>query len=211
MQTYRDHDADVWPDWSAATSIDDMGELVIDWLQGRTTALPWHVGPPDEETASIRTHLVAFNRLGGVISTNSQPGVEADGNRQRAWVSGRATPAKLKILIDRAERAGLVVLTDPRIGPNDPVITEPLSGEQGLTTYARAEPLSELALPAPAAKVLNANSLPFSIHDPQWGTNTMCDRLLEGRRVIDATEGTKSHSRRDCPDYIDKGLGEADD
>lgn len=113
------------------------------------------------------------------MSTNSQPGIEADGYRQRAWVTGRATPAKLKVLIGRAQRAGLAVSAEPRIGPNDPVITSPSADEQGVLTYARAEPLSELILPDPAQQLLEASSLPFSIHDPQWNTNRMWSRLLD--------------------------------
>lgn len=179
MQTYRKFETKGWPDWSAATSIEEMAELVIDWLQGRTPVLPWHFGPPDEETALIHAHLIAFNRLGGIITTNSQPGLEGDGLRQRAWVTGRATPAKLKILIGQSEQAGLVVQTDPQLGPNDPVITESSADSQGPITYARAEPLSELILPDPAEKVLEASSLPFSIHDPQWSSNRMWARLLE--------------------------------
>lgn len=32
VQVYRKYEANGWPEWSAVTSIDDMGELVIDWL-----------------------------------------------------------------------------------------------------------------------------------------------------------------------------------
>lgn len=138
------------------------------------------LGPPDEETAAILSHLVAFNRLGGVLSTNSQPDLEAYDWRQRAWVAGLATPAKLEGLIGRAEQGDFVVQTATRIGPNDPVISESVNGDGGVITFARAEPLSELTFPAPARDLLKACSLPFSIHDPQWESNRMWSRLLAG-------------------------------
>jgi hypothetical protein len=92
---YREYEAQDWPEWSAVTSIDEMSELVIDWLQGKTPVLPWHFGPPAEETSHIRSPLIALNRVPGILTENSQPGLDSDSCKQRAFVSGFATSVRL--------------------------------------------------------------------------------------------------------------------
>ena len=120
--TYQQYEAEGWPDWAAVTSIDQMSELVIDWLQGKTPFLPWHAGPPDDETSLIRSQLVALNRMTGIVTDNSPPGLETARWRQRAWVSGYATPETLTDLTDRARKQGLAVRTIAQIAPDDPII-----------------------------------------------------------------------------------------
>jgi hypothetical protein len=181
---YRQYEGQGWPEWSAAASIDEMSELVIDWLQGRTLVLPWHFGPPDDETSRILSPLIALNRVPGLMTDNSQPGLQNDRCRQRAFISGFAQPACLSDLATRARRAGLVVRTTARIGPDDPVITEPLADSNGLVAYARSAPVGELALPEHAASVLAKTVQPFSIHDPEWGSNRMWRQLVGNASAV---------------------------
>jgi|SRR5699024_10357487 len=178
LTTYRDYEARGWPEWSAAASIDEMSELVIDWIQGRTPVLPWHFGPPDDETNHISANLIALNRTPGFMTDNSQPGLVDNRCRQRAYVSGFAAPDTLSHLANTAERAGLVVRTTAEIRPDDPIVTEPLADPSGLFTYGRPAPVNELGLPERAANILANAALPFSIHDVEWGSNKMWRQLL---------------------------------
>ena len=178
LTTYRDYEARGWPEWSAAASIDEMSELVIDWLQERTFVLPWHFGPPDDETQRISAHLIALNRRRGIMTENSQPGLENNLCRQRAYVSGFAAPDTLSHFANTAERAGLGIRTTAEIGPDDPIITEPLADPSGPFTYGRPAPVNELGLPERAANILANTALTFSIHDLEWGSNKMWSQLL---------------------------------
>lgn len=74
--TYLEHEVEGWPEWAAATSIDHMSELVIDWLRGKTPVLPGHAGPSDNESSLIRSQLVTLKRMTGIITDNSQPRLE---------------------------------------------------------------------------------------------------------------------------------------
>lgn len=74
-----------WPAWRRANSLEDMGAIVIRWLEGSDRFLPWHIGPPDPETAEIIEPLIALN-LKGLMTTNSQPGIEPYGSDCRLWI-----------------------------------------------------------------------------------------------------------------------------
>lgn len=113
-----------------------------------------------------------------MLTDNSQPGLHNDYCKQRAFVSGFATPACMTDLVARARHAELVIRTVSEIGPDDPVITEPLAEPNGLRTYGRPAPVRELALPERAANVLTTTTMPFSIHDPEWGSNSMWSVLV---------------------------------
>ena len=160
-----------WKDWSAASSIDEMSKLVIGWLQGRTPVLPWHSGPPDEETNLIRSQFIAVNQVSGIMTDNSQPGLETVYNLQRAFLSGFATPTKLAELTRLAE-------TTTELGPDDPIVTQPQTGSNNFVTYARATPVDQLFLPKRTARILSSVSRPFVLYDPVWKSNRMW-RLLD--------------------------------
>ncbi|MFD3568461.1 DUF6919 domain-containing protein [Streptomyces sp. NPDC058667] len=82
--------------WRTARSIDDLGENMALWLEGRIPSWPGYLGDEfgEEETNGARhlmPTLIAANRS-GFVTTCSQPGSDEviDGAhwRQRAWVEG---------------------------------------------------------------------------------------------------------------------------
>lgn len=78
--------------WCNATTLDGLSAGVVRWLDGELDETPTYAGPPEDETALIRDYLVAINRLGGVLTDSSQPGIGFDpAARQRAYLYGFAT------------------------------------------------------------------------------------------------------------------------
>jgi len=71
--------------WASARTWPELGERVVDWLNGRIIQTPGHGGPPCEETIPHIPVLTAVNRA-GFVTDNSQ---SADGPWV-AWVSGFA-------------------------------------------------------------------------------------------------------------------------
>jgi hypothetical protein len=90
--------------WKSAVTWTDLGERVVDWLNGRITQTPGHLGPPDPETIPLIPTLTALNRA-GFVTDNSQ---SADGPWQ-AWVSGFATDATLAGLRDAVAGTPLIL------------------------------------------------------------------------------------------------------
>lgn len=157
-----------WPSWRKATSLEKMGALVIRWLDGQDRVLPWHVGPPDSETAEITEYLRALN-LRGLVTTNSQPGVPlgADGWEQRAWVQLLAPPASAWSLAVRAEAAGMIVLCEgirPLPYERVPITLRPNRRVNTSTDGAR----EELFLPGQARAVAES-AWNITFIDPTWG------------------------------------------
>lgn len=80
--------------WASAEGFEDLCELTAQFCEGFLSCAPGHGGPRDEETAEIAAELAHANRA-GFLTTNSQPGVDADpeynGYEQRAWVEGFAS------------------------------------------------------------------------------------------------------------------------
>jgi hypothetical protein len=67
--------------WKRATTIGDLGELVIAWLNGEIRETPAHCGPPAAETLPLVPALTVLNRA-RFITDNSQ---RADGRGDRTW------------------------------------------------------------------------------------------------------------------------------
>ncbi|MFR0358639.1 DUF6919 domain-containing protein [Streptomyces sediminimaris] len=90
--------------WRTAHTLEDLGELTAQWLEGRITHLPgYYADGPDEETTSLVPHLAEANR-NGYVTDFSQPGLTyPGGDAQRAAVSGFCTE-------DVADRIGAAVL-----------------------------------------------------------------------------------------------------
>lgn len=157
-----------WPAWRKAASLEEIGALVIRWLDGQDRVLPWHMGPPDPETAEIREPLRALN-LRGLVTTNSQPGVPlgADGWEQRAWVHLLASPASAWSLAVRAENAGLIVLCEgirPLPHERVPITLRPDRRVNTSTDGA----WEELFLPG-RARAVARNAWEVTLIDPVWG------------------------------------------
>ena len=59
------------PTWGEAASLEDLGETMAQFLEGRVSVAPTH-GPLDPETAELVESLAAINRA-GLITYSSQP------------------------------------------------------------------------------------------------------------------------------------------
>ena len=81
------------PAWARARTLEDLGELTAQWLEGRIQSQPGYYGPcdVDEELApGLTDTLIALNRA-GFLTNNSQAGSAEYG--QQAAVIGFASPA----------------------------------------------------------------------------------------------------------------------
>lgn len=96
--------------WSLATSIPELAEVGIEYLEGRLTSQPAYAPktPVDDETAQLIPVLVALNRA-GFFTTGSQPGRVTgyeEAEPQNAYVIGFADEATMRSLAEH--------LADPR-------------------------------------------------------------------------------------------------
>lgn len=157
-----------WSKWRTVSSMDDMGALVIRWLDGKDRFLPWHAGPPDEETAEISEYLRVLNRH-GVVTTNSQPGVPLGihGWQQRAWVHLLASPETARALVSAADEAGLIgICAGLRALPAQriPITMRPGGRVNSSTTGAH----EELFLVG-GSRNLVESAWDVALIDPVWG------------------------------------------
>jgi hypothetical protein len=83
--------------WKSARTLDDLGELVIRWLNGEITETPDHMAEPDPETVPLIDALTVINR-GGLITVMSQRAESDGGQAWNTWVDGFATDAVLERL-----------------------------------------------------------------------------------------------------------------
>lgn len=91
--------------WRDAACLADLGELTARWLEGTVLEQPAYYGPVDvdEDMApGLTAALIVANRA-GLLTENSQAGVDQPAWRQLAWVSGRATPGMVHYLASAAE------------------------------------------------------------------------------------------------------------
>jgi hypothetical protein len=95
--------------WRSATTMADLGELVIAWLNGQLQQTPGHLGPPDAETIPLIPVLTDVNRA-GFVTDNSQAADSHEGRVWEAWVTGFASDATLARL--RAAVAGTLLILD---------------------------------------------------------------------------------------------------
>lgn len=157
-----------WPAWRRASTLEEMGALVIRWLDGQDRVLPWHMGPPDQETTEIMEPLRALNQR-GLVTTNSQPGVllGRDGWEQRAWVHLLATPASARSLAERADAAGLIVLCKGiRPLPHERI---PITMRPHRRVNTATDGVSEELFLTGRARDLAARAWDVTLIDPEWG------------------------------------------
>lgn len=159
-----------WSAWRRAATLEEMGALVVRWLEGRDRVLPWHVGPPDPETAEIRGQLRVLNQR-ALVTTDSQPGLVNVRGMQRAWVRLLAYPDAARHLVMSAEGAGLIAIcAGVRQLPTDPVpITIASSGR--VITSDRGAP-EKLFLKG-QSKVVASRAWSVTIIDPEWGRKSL--------------------------------------
>jgi methylenetetrahydrofolate reductase (NADPH) len=60
--------------WGTPTSIKDLSELFVSYMEGKLEALPWSEQPITVEASSIQSDLIDLNRR-GFLTINSQPAV----------------------------------------------------------------------------------------------------------------------------------------
>ncbi|WP_370973713.1 hypothetical protein [Amycolatopsis sp. cg9] len=105
--------------WYAARDLRDLGRLTALWLEGAIESQPGYEPGfgPDEETAELVPVLARANRAGYVTDASQPgraPGTGFDGATwaQRAAVEGWIAPDRSSELIDVAQQAGLIVITN---------------------------------------------------------------------------------------------------
>ena len=97
------------PRWVAAVTLDQLGQLVAEWLEGRIS-VPIYGDGPDPETAPLVPVLAQLNRA-GFVTVDSQPG-EIDGDwAQRAAVSGYCEQDVAERVASISVRQDLVVVS----------------------------------------------------------------------------------------------------
>lgn len=89
--------------WASVSRLDQLGDMVVSFLNGDLQQSPGHGGPPDPETTALIPALTVINRA-GFITDNSQC-ADTDGQDAvwNTWVSGFATDAILASLRDAIE------------------------------------------------------------------------------------------------------------
>lgn len=126
--------------WRGAGTLAEQGCLVVDWLLGRHPYTPFHLGPPDEETTPLLPVLASLNQS-GLVTTCSQPGMDEDGWRQRAFVDCYGYPERIDSLGRVALDAGLWIWTDCSLLSHSDAL-EPVSEEDG-RAVTRCGPFSK--------------------------------------------------------------------
>ncbi|KAH3672674.1 hypothetical protein WICMUC_004192 [Wickerhamomyces mucosus] len=61
--------------WGKPKSIDDISKLIINYLNGSISSLPWSDTPISEEIDSIKDQLIKINQSNGILTINSQPSI----------------------------------------------------------------------------------------------------------------------------------------
>jgi hypothetical protein len=169
--------------WRDARSIDEVGAAMAGWLEGRIDARPGYgAARPDEETAHLVPVLARLNRR-GYVTTDSQPGMDAeafDGRRweQRAavqgWIAG-GDPL-LRLLVRTARAAGLIVTAygpGSAVGPSRGLLATRWGGEPHTGFGGRPGRLqlgSELpGIGRRARRGLIREGVLLAVIDPVWG------------------------------------------
>lgn len=175
--------------WRRASSVADLRELTVDWLEGRVRQTPDHAGPPEAETAEIRDALVALNR-GGLLTTGSQPArpiTVRDGflwSGQRAWVDAVGRTELVSPLVRRLHDAGLMAMFNPAATGESRQwdLRWPVTYFEGTAcTRVYADPVmtpfaARRAWLSRAARADLAGCVSLCVVDPHWGR---ADRLWD--------------------------------
>jgi methylenetetrahydrofolate reductase (NADPH) len=128
--------------WGEPTSVKDIAEIFVKYLEAKVDSLPWSEAPIANEAAVIRDRLVDLNRR-GLLTINSQPAVDGVKSSnpvygwgpkngyvyQKAYLELLVSPDLIEELIDRIERdpeltyyavtkSGALMTNAPGDGPN---------------------------------------------------------------------------------------------
>jgi hypothetical protein len=172
--------------WESARTLDDLGELTAQWLEGAIRSIPTVVPGygPDEETILLIPVLAAANRA-GYVTDFSQPGEDVNDWVQRAAVSGFASPAVLAALVAAAADTDLMI-TAGRAGENDWGTTAVVSVDNGRenTWAGGAQSLDAIRYGYegdchPAAVEALCGAWQVTLVDPVWGRNDLLWPVLK--------------------------------
>lgn len=165
--------------WGKVRSLDELRDLMVEFIEGKVTETPWHLGPLEPESTEIRDHLREINRH-GFVTDNSQPGGIYTEGKQRAYVSGIVTPGMYVRLREFAHAEGYVFASNPgqQLAPSE---TIPVTvGEDGRVWTRQAVgvafPLNDIPLPRGVRRVVEEN-VTVSLVDVEWGSNRLFDRI----------------------------------
>lgn len=172
--------------WRAARTLDDLGELTAQWLEGTITYQPGDFGTgPEEETIPLIPYLADANRH-GYFTDFSQPGLTyPNGDAQRAAVAGFCTEELADRIAAAVLRTDLIaIITPPDLyNPTQiPVTTdegEAFTWVGGGTDSGHIDDMYGNACPN-AIEALNG-AWRVEILDPVWGRG---DLLWERLRTV---------------------------
>jgi hypothetical protein len=172
--------------WREARTLDDLGELTAQWLEGRISCAPSNGGAaPDEETLPLVAVLAEANRH-GYFTDFSQPGLTyPGGDAQRAAVAGFCTEELADRISRTVLRTDLVALVTPPdlYNPTQiPVTTdegEAFTWVGGGTDGGHVDDMYGDACPN-ALEALNG-AWRVEVFDPVWGRD---DLLWERLRTV---------------------------
>jgi hypothetical protein len=169
--------------WRQATTIPAAGELTARWLEGNSQYQPGVFSPGfDDETTAIAGELARLNR-NGLFTKESQPGVEAQGLAQRAYVTAFCSPETASALLELSTRTELVtVVHAPGEASSASIPVTVQDGAVVTVLGSSEEPVGEDQLRDWAAEanetlaLVLADAWYVEIFDPAWGRN---DLLLD--------------------------------
>ncbi|MGZ4663223.1 MAG: DUF6919 domain-containing protein, partial [Arthrobacter sp.] len=164
------------------------------WLEARSEYQPGTFAPGfDEETREIAGQLAELNR-NGFFTKESQPGLRAHGNAQRAYVTGFCSPASASALLQLSSRTELVTVAHAPGEPSRASIPVTVHQDEVVTVLGTSENPIESAQLSDWSSEANeglalvlADSWYVEIFDPVWGRNTaLLPAVLEGLRDVPA-------------------------
>lgn len=166
--------------WASAQGLTDLGELVIEWMEGRIQMTPGHLAPPDPETIPLVPALTAANRA-GFVTNGSQLGKFNETGCHRccgshAWVEGFATDEMLDRLSSAAAPSGLEVLACSPVWHCD-------HARAGWCRCPWQECVDFWSEAAPACAEALRSCWYVVVQDPEPGRNTLLWPALEGLAV----------------------------
>lgn len=186
--------------WAAARTLDDLGELTAQWLEGRVAYQPGYGGPVDvDEDPGLRDTLIRLNRA-GLVTECSQGGWVGPGgySTQMAAVEGFAAPATVEQLRQTLAGAEYEVLVNARHG----VPLSHLDG-QPYTRFGQRMTRRGIAGRYPgchrdAIKAVAAADQ-IVIYDRQIGRNTLWAALDEAVTQLEQENMTMVERKGDVP------------
>jgi hypothetical protein len=164
--------------WLTAQTLEDLGNLTAQWLEGTIAYLPAYYGDaPDEETAPLIATLATANRA-GFLTTDSQPGQPLeDGSGQRAWVHGFGSENTCDKIRAACLGTDLIVIYTPPYcdNPTQIVVTIDDHAEFTWTGATLDEANIEHYYGADCPLALDAllTAWQIDIIDPVWGRNDL--------------------------------------